>query len=179
MAQNPQQDLPYVPKNEIQHQSKQERLLAHLERARSLARWLDDLVSVPGTRFRVGLDPLFSLVPVAGDGVSALFSGYLIVVGARLGVPPAVIAQMVLNVGLDLLVGIVPVLGDLFDMVWKSNRRNLALLERFVLTPTLAHRSSRVVVAVAALALLALVAMVVGAFFAVGMLVTWLLQAVA
>src|SRR5512138_1763127 len=100
-----------------------------LASARLLARLLDDAVPIPGTSFRVGIDPLLGLLPGLGDALSALLGGWLLVLAARLGAPAAVIGRMALGVGLDLLLGLVPGAGDLLDFLWKSNRRNLRLLE--------------------------------------------------
>ncbi|MFC7075735.1 DUF4112 domain-containing protein [Haloarcula halophila] len=98
-----------------------------LTRIRRVARLLDDSVGVPLTRYRVGLDALLGLVPVAGDTVTALLSLYIVVEAARLGVSLRTLARMVLNVGLDFAVGSVPVVGDLVDALWKANERNAEL----------------------------------------------------
>ena len=118
-----------------------------LSTARGLARLLDTAGRIPGTNVRFGLDPILGLVPGLGDVAGAALTGYIVLVGARLGVPRSAIVQMVLNVGIDALVGAVPVLGDLFDIGWKANTRNLALIERHMAQPVVAARSSRMVVA--------------------------------
>ena len=117
-----------------------------LRRARTVARVLDDLIPVPGTSWRVGLDPLFGLVPGLGDWIGWAASLHLLVAGARAGADAATLTRMAGNVLLDALAGAVPVLGDLFDLGWKANRRNLALLERVVADPSRTARASRSVV---------------------------------
>lgn len=105
-------------------------------RVEALRRWatlLDAAFGIPGTRFRVGLDALIGLVPGVGDAVSGVFSAALIVQAARMGIPRVVLGRMAANVLIDVLVGAIPFLGDLFDVGWKANLRNVALLERFVL----------------------------------------------
>lgn len=102
-----------------------------IQRARAMARLLDSAARVPGTNIRFGLDAVLGLVPGLGDAAGAAFSGYLILLGSRTGLPKHVITRMVANVAVDTIVGAVPVLGDLFDVAWKSNSRNLALLEEF------------------------------------------------
>jgi len=102
---------------------------ADLERARFVAHVLDDLVRIPGTRRRVGLDPVLGLVPWLGDWMPLLASLDLIVSAARRGAGPAVLLRMLGHVGVDALVGTIPLVGDLFDLGWKANRRNLAILE--------------------------------------------------
>ena len=100
---------------------------AAVRRMQVVAYALDDSIEVPGTNVRVGLDPLLGLLPVAGDAASAAFSAYVILESARLGVPYSTLVRMVANVSLDFAVGTIPVVGDLFDAVWKANRRNLEL----------------------------------------------------
>jgi Domain of unknown function (DUF4112) len=118
-----------------------------LATARLVARLLDSAVGVPGTGMRVGLDPLLGLVPGLGDVAGAALSGYIVLLAARRGAPASVVARMLGNVAVDTAVGAVPVLGDLFDVGWKSNTRNVALLERHLDRPAEASGSSRLVVA--------------------------------
>lgn len=100
---------------------------AAVRRMRFVARLLDDSVRVPGTRLRVGLDPILGVVPGAGDAIAAALSIYIVLESARLGVPFLTLLRMVANVSLDFAVGSVPLLGTLFDAVWKANRQNLRL----------------------------------------------------
>jgi hypothetical protein len=103
---------------------------ARIARARSIARMLDSAVRIPGTNIRFGLDAIVGLIPGLGDVAGAVFAGYVILLSSQLGVSRSVIARMVANVAVDTAVGTVPALGDVFDVVWKSNLRNVALLER-------------------------------------------------
>lgn len=100
-----------------------------LDRARSVARLLDDAFRVPGTRFRVGLDPILGVAPVSGDAIAALGALYIVFTGVKLGVPRSVTLRMLGYVLLDVAAGSVPVLGTLVDATLKANRRNVALLE--------------------------------------------------
>jgi hypothetical protein len=144
-----------------------------LEGARLLARLLDDAIPIPGTRWRIGIDPLLGLLPGVGDFVGALLSSWLIVVAARMGAPKAIVARMGLNVAVETIVGIVPGLGDLFDAAWKANRRNLALLEAWQARPVATERASLARVAAIVLGVLALaVAVVYGAW----RLLAWAMQ---
>lgn len=106
--------------------------LVTLARLRALARLLDAAVRVPGTSFRVGLDPLLGLIPGVGDLLGAGITAYLIWEARRLGASRAVLARMVANAGLDALVGAVPLAGDVFDAAFRANLRNVRLLEREV-----------------------------------------------
>lgn len=100
-----------------------------LTRVRNLARLLDSSIALPGG-YRIGLDGLIGLVPGIGDAAAASISAYIVIQAARLGASTTTLIRMMGNILLELLVGIVPVLGDLFDFVWKANNRNVALLER-------------------------------------------------
>ncbi len=118
-----------------------------VERARMLTRVLDDAVRVPGTDFRIGLDPVIGLIPGAGDLVTGVMSAYLLVVARRVGAPTALLFRMLANLGIDAIVGAVPLLGDLFDAGYKANRRNMRLIEAHLARPTATRRASRGVVA--------------------------------
>ncbi len=96
---------------------------------RRVARMLDSALPVPGTTYRFGLDPILGLIPWLGDLVSPLFTIGLLWQGRDLGLPRVVQLRMFFNVAIDALVGLVPLVGDLFDFAWKSNNMNLALLE--------------------------------------------------
>jgi hypothetical protein len=100
---------------------------AAVRRMRFVARTLDDSVRLPGTSVRIGLDPLLGILPVAGDLVSGALSLYIVVEAARLGVPAGTLLRMLANVAVDVAGGSVPLVGDVFDAVWKANTRNVDL----------------------------------------------------
>ncbi|MEH1832589.1 MAG: DUF4112 domain-containing protein [Nostoc sp.] len=104
--------------------------LATLNRIRKLSRLMDTSIRIPLTGFRVGIDPIIGLVPGAGDLISTAFSAYIIFLATRFGIPRQDLAKMIFNVGLETVVGTVPFVGDLFDAFYKSNIRNLAILEQ-------------------------------------------------
>jgi hypothetical protein len=110
----------------------QEEWRARLARLRHLAWLIDGVFVLPGTRFRFGLNSMIGLLPVGGDAVMACISIYIIFEAARLGVPGPLLARMAANVAIEVVVGSVPVLGDLFDMALKANLRNIALIEQHV-----------------------------------------------
>jgi hypothetical protein len=132
-----------------------------------LARFLDTAIPVPGTNFRFGFDAVVGLIPFLGDAIGALFSIYIIHQAARLGAPKSTLTRMIANVGLDTLVGEIPILGDLFDAGFKSNIRNLALLEDHVKQPVRARAQSRLVIGLVVVGLLVMVV----ALFVLGVLV--------
>lgn len=100
-----------------------------IEGLRRIADLLDNAFVVPGTSYRVGLDPLIGLFPIIGDLVSPLFTIGMLIQARQLGVPKVIQARMLINVAVDAIVGAVPVVGDLFDFAWKANVKNLELLE--------------------------------------------------
>ena len=132
-------------------------------RARRLARLLDDLIRVPGTNIGIGLDPSIGLIPGVGDMIGGLMSSYILMVAAQEGVPASVLTRMLGNIALDSVVGVVPVLGDLFDVGMKANRRNVELLERYLATPSKTNAASRGIVAVVILAAIMLIVGVIAA----------------
>src|SRR4051794_30034853 len=102
---------------------------ARLARLRRLAWLLDAQFRLPGMRFRFGVNSLLGLSPVAGDVALGLVSLYLVWEAKRLGAPNALLGQMLANVAIEVAGGAVPIVGDLFDMAFKANLRNLDLLE--------------------------------------------------
>jgi hypothetical protein len=140
-----------------------------LDRLRAIATVLDDAVRVPGTNVRFGLDALLGLLPGAGDAVTGVVAAYSIVLAARFGAPPIIIARMTLNVLIDVATGTIPVLGDIFDVGWKSNRKNVRLLERYEASPQKVNTASWALVI---LFLLVIMAAIVGVI----MFAAWLLR---
>jgi hypothetical protein len=139
-----------------------------------LAEWLDSRFTIPGTNIRFGLDPIISLVPGAGDWLAGLMSSYFILLGVRADLPPSVLLRMGLNVLLDIAIGSVPLLGDLFDVAWKANIRNAELLEEYQQDAPSTERHSRWMLwSIAAVFILLVVALLL----LIGWLVTNLFEA--
>lgn len=97
-----------------------------------LARLLDTQWRIPGTGIRFGLDPVVGLLPGLGDAAAGLVSAYIVLLAARLKVPGHVLARMAGNVAVDVIFGSIPLLGSVFDLFYKANRRNLRLLQRYL-----------------------------------------------
>jgi len=104
----------------------------------ALARWMDYAFVLPGG-FRFGLAAFIGLIPGFGDIMDALISLYIINRALQLGIPRAGVARMVMNVGIEGLLGAAPFIGDLFDVVFKANRRNYVLLNRYLAQPRRQH----------------------------------------
>jgi hypothetical protein len=106
-----------------------------LKRMRQLSQLLDGAIAIPGTKQRIGLDPILGLIPGGGDTLSALLSGYIIVEAAQMGLPRQALIKMVLNLVIDTVAGSVPVVGDIFDVVSKANLRNMQIVESHAKAP--------------------------------------------
>ena len=119
-------ELPRTAFDFTRAQSRQERIA----RIDALASLLDTAFFIPGTNIRFGLDALIGLVPGIGDAVTTLMSLDIVREARELGAPTHVILRMLANVALDGVIGAVPLVGDAFDVVWRANRRNIALLRK-------------------------------------------------
>lgn len=100
------------------------------ERLDMLSHVLDDFLVIPGTRIRFGLDAVIGLIPGIGDVLGAMASWIIILAAWLRGVPRVTLLRMLANVAVETVIGAVPVVGDAFDVAWKANRKNYALLQR-------------------------------------------------
>lgn len=112
-----------------------------LRRARDLARVLDSAVRIPGTEIRFGLDALLGLLPAGGDVAGAALSAMIVLAAARWGAPASLLARMTANLVMDALVGALPLVGDLADIGWRANVRNVELLESYLASSEPKRRS--------------------------------------
>lgn len=99
-----------------------------LARLKQLARLMDSALTVPGTRIRFGTDSALGLIPGAGDVIGLGISAFALMEAVRLGAPSSLIVRMLGNVAIDTGLGAIPIAGDIFDVLFKSNTRNLKLL---------------------------------------------------
>ena len=142
-----------------------------------LAHWMDTVFEIPVLKLRFGLDALLGLLPGGGDVGASLVSIYILSAANRYGIPRITVVRMALNIALDMVVGSIPIVGDLFDVYWKSNQRNMALLRRhFDATPSATpklRRADRLFVAgiIISLCVLLVVSLVL-AYLAINWLVT-------
>jgi hypothetical protein len=143
--------------------------------SRQLAKVMDDAVTVPGTRFGVGLDAVIGLVPGIGDAVGSALSGVIVRDAVRARVPMAVLARMGLNLIVDALLGLVPGFGDLLDVAHRANRRNVRLLMREIeRQPLREPPSTAYVIGAVALMLVPVLAGVAVAVLGLWLLWRWL-----
>ena len=160
--------MPVIAKPEILSPSRHRNELLRDENLDTLSHLLDDFIRIPGTPIRFGLDGIVGFIPGIGDIVGGLASCIIIVAAWMRGVPKVLIARMVLNVAVETLVGAVPVFGNLFDIGWRANRRNYALLTRSLDEPGRPTWSSWLFIILVCVALLALVLLPIVLF-------TWIL----
>jgi hypothetical protein len=118
---------------------------------------LDQAFRVPGTRFRFGLDAIIGLVPGAGDIAGAVLGLYGVWVARQLGAPAPLLIRMLGNLVIDALAGAVPVLGDLFDFAYKPHVRNVVLVEKWLTSPHVVGRRSRLILLAIPVTLIAIV----------------------
>jgi hypothetical protein len=128
---------------EVIGQARHERFRTSEARIRRVTTVLDELVPIPGTDTRIGLDPVIGLIPIVGDVVAAVVGGWVILEATRFGVPRIVVGRMVVNLSVDLAVGLIPLLGDIYDVVSHSNTRNLELFRRHALDPGASTRGQQ------------------------------------
>ena len=148
----------------------------HLERLRRYAYWLDEGIRIPGTRIRIGLDPILGLIPGAGDAAGAILSGAIVLESVRQGIDRVGVLRMAANIAIDTVIGAVPVLGDLFDAGWKGNKKNLAILERHLAEPSVARKADRAIVLLVGGGLLVVcVTVIVVAVAVTAKVLSWLL----
>lgn len=102
---------------------------------------LDESIPLPGG-YRIGLDGFLGLIPGIGDFIGGLLSSVLIYKANQIGVPRTILLRMIINMLIDSTLGAIPVLGDIFDFVWKANKRNANLLARYQQSPDKTYRKS-------------------------------------
>ncbi len=127
--------LPPGPTARSASRSKPGRKAFDDESLNMLSHLLDDFIRVPGTSIRFGLDGIVALVPGVGDLLQGMASSIIILAAWSRGVPKVILGRMVANVGIEVLAGLVPIFGDMFDIAWKANRRNYALLTGSLVEP--------------------------------------------
>ncbi|WP_019509600.1 DUF4112 domain-containing protein [Pleurocapsa sp. PCC 7319] len=106
--------------------------LKNLQRIRKITNLLDSAIGIPGTKFRIGLDPILGLFPGGGDLIGAIISAYMIYLAAHFGLKKEEIGKMAGNVAIETILGSIPLVGDLFDAYFKANSRNLEILENHI-----------------------------------------------
>ena len=148
---------------------------ASLRRLRRISHLLDNAIPIPGTKYRIGLDPILGLIPGGGDLIGSIFAGYIVFKSAQMGVPQETLVQMAANIVFDTVAGTVPVAGDLFDVAWKANVKNIELLDAHLGSPEQGKKADWLFVAALLLGLMLIVG---GVIFLSVTLLGWLFRAV-
>ncbi|HBA34353.1 MAG TPA: DUF4112 domain-containing protein [Gammaproteobacteria bacterium] len=130
------------------------------DRVHRLGWWLDESIRLPGG-FRIGLDGIVGLIPGIGDVIGLALSSVIVLDAGRRGVPPVTLLRMVANLLIEMVIGSIPLIGDIFDFVWKANTRNLRLLEQSVHDSASTRRRSQVWLGLLLGALIVLAAVIV------------------
>jgi hypothetical protein len=116
--------------NDEQKELNEEKLL----RLKRLSHNLDEAFTIPGTERKIGIDPIIGLIPGGGDLIGGALSIYIMHAGIRMGMPRSVIIRMFGNIALEFIIGCIPIIGDLFDAMWKSNQKNVKLIEDSIIS---------------------------------------------
>ncbi len=149
---------------------------------RQLARWMDSLFEIPGLKVRFGLDAILGLIPGFGDFATSIVSLYILQAAGQRGVSRLTLMRMGFNILIDWLIGSIPVLGDVFDVYWKANQRNVELLQRHAEASPQAVRRMRLgdglfLGLLIAILIAALIGSVTIAYLTVTTLAAWLFPA--
>jgi hypothetical protein len=104
--------------------------------AKFLADLLDQRFTIPGTSIRIGLDPIISLIPGIGDLLANLTGSMILIVAAQLGIPKVILARMGINIAINTVIGVIPIFGDVISIWFRSNVRNVDLLQRYLGRPS-------------------------------------------
>ena len=153
MSRSPIQNSPTNTSNKSQ--------AASLRRLRRISHLLDNAIPIPGTKYRIGLDPILGLIPGGGDLVGSIFAGYVVFKSAQMGVPQETLLKMAANIVFDTVAGTVPVAGDLFDVAWKANVKNIELLDAHLGSPEQGKKADWLFVAALLLGLILIVGSVI------------------
>lgn len=132
----------------------------------NLAWLLDNSIKIPGTSWKIGLDGILGLIPGVGDLAAGGLSTYILYQAVKLKVPKVILARMTLNILLESVIGVIPVLGDLFDFMFKANQRNVDLMRQYVLNPKDAAQQSTLTVVGVIVALFVVMGLMVWGMFA-------------
>ena len=100
-----------------------------LLRLKLLSERLDDLIKIPGTNRKIGIDAIVGVIPILGAFIGVIFSTYIMYSGIKMGVSSKIVIKMATNIAIEFIIGSIPIIGDIFDALWKANKRNVELIE--------------------------------------------------
>ena len=111
------------------NEEKNELIEERITRLKRLSERLDETFTIPGTDHKIGIESIIGVIPLVGDLIGGIISTYIMYSGIKIGASPRIIAQMAANIAIDFAIGSIPIIGDLFDFVWKANKKNVKLIE--------------------------------------------------
>lgn len=141
--------------------------IATVRKLRQLSNVLDNAIRIPGTSIGIGLDPILGLIPGGGDLLGGILSAYIVFQAFKLGLPRETLIKMVSNIALETITGTVPVFGDVFDVAWKANVKNVELLEAHVNSSDVGNKVSPWFIALLLGGLLLLIVLVAAVGFTI------------
>ena len=132
---------------------KEEKLI----RLKRLSERLDNTFTIPGTKYKIGIEALIGAVPIIGDLIGGILASYIMYSGMKMGAPPRIITRMAVNIAIDFAIGSIPIVGDLFDFVWKANKKNVKLIEEVSVLNEETNKINYLIVATLIVGLLAII----------------------
>ena len=132
---------------------KEEKLI----RLKRLSERLDNTFTIPGTKYKIGIEALIGAVPIIGDLIGGILASYIMYSGMKMGAPPQIIARMAVNIAIDFTIGSIPIIGDLFDLVSKANKKNVELIEETTLLNEETNKINYLIVAMLIVGLIAII----------------------
>ena len=135
-----------------------------LLRLKLLSERLDELTKIPGTNQKVGIDAIIGVIPILGDFVGAVFSTYIMYSGIKMGVSSKVVTKMAANIAIEFMIGWIPVIGDIFDVLWKANKRNVELIENATAEKQINAKLNYLIVALLITLILGTILVILGSF---------------
>ena len=135
-----------------------------LLRLKLLSERVDELTKIPGTNQKIGIDAIIGVIPILGDFIGAVFSTYIMYSGIKMGVSSKVVTKMAANIAIEFMIGWIPVIGDIFDVLWKANKRNVELIENATAEKQINAKLNYLIVALLITLILGTILVILGSF---------------
>ena len=144
--------------NEETIEQNEEKLL----RLKLLSERLDNSIKIPGTNQKIGIDPIIGLIPILGDFIGVIFSTYIMYSGIKMGVSSKIVKKMATNLAIEFIMGSIPIIGDIFDALWKANKKNVELIEEATIENQENYRLNYLIIASLIVLILGLILVILG-----------------
>ena len=133
-----------------------------LLRLKLLSKRLDDSIKIPGTNQKFGIDAIVGIIPILGDFIGVIFSTYIMYSGIKMGVSSKIVKKMAANIAIEFIIGSMPIIGDIFDALWKANKRNVELIEEATIENQENYRLNYLIMASLIVLILGLILVILG-----------------